>query len=613
MKEGSEVDSPTRCWFRVLLQAIKCGIELPEQRGSLEGRRPLEIKQRNHSSYYEFMKTHDEALESMVGECVIEAASTAPEAQCYVRAVAASLTVLKRSDLRKVLIASGLEIINEDDLKEYEHWRVHSRPDHLPDPGKVKVRLAVNLTGNGVNDYSPDVHMISPTIQEAIGLMAKGCHFAVIDLKNAYYHYRISTKARDLLGVIDGKGKIYRYRSLPFGLRIAPAWASVFIGEVMLMLKARGIRGMAYIDDILIVADSQEQLEEQLKEVLELLRELGLEANETKLQIGQRVVYLGVLLNGQDATVTACPTKAAQVEVDLKWAWEHRREVRRSSVVREQWRSLLGRLQWFAGLEQAGRCHLASFWDLFAERRPVALRQLQRDFEWWQGRLKAWISSEAISPSAALMTRGALATNSVILISDAGEHGFGYVLCPINQLHQAVTFSMSWEAYGHKPHSSTGKELCAPLHVIRQHEELVRGRILICVTDSACMAANLLSGVSHGAHRADLVEVMEKADAVQCYLIAHWVRRDLNQYCDYLASLAASLSLPFIHGRLDLSSARSGRSSEEGQGSDGGGRSISDASRDRGVSSTEIYGRTDRRADPVTPRVGSGEVVSGHH
>lgn len=605
------------CQFRTLLRAITHGIKLVPKSVAHEHDRPVRVYVSNHASYRPFAGVHDQSRRDLLAAGMLEPASRDPDSEYYVRAVAPSLNVLRGSDVRKAQAASGIAVGDERSLKAFEEWRAATlrarRAEGLPetgDPPKMKTRIAVNLTINGVNDYSEGVHMMSTTLRDAVALMYRGCWFAVIDLKDAYFHYPIATASRELLGIVLDDGTILRHNSLPFGLRNAPAWACAFIAEVMRMIAARGIDGMAYIDDILLVAASEAELHDKLATVLALLKDLGLEANLTKLQTGQVVIYLGVRLDGRDATVTACPTKAAQTRMDLQEAWDKRALCTTVPAVHELWRSLLGRLQWFSGLLQSGGCYTQAFWDLVTGRRHVSAAALEREYAYWCRQLEAAAAQRVITSSASLLSRDVVQHASIVLMSDAGDHGFGYVYCPLVESHEATTCSVSWTGWGTKPPSSTGKELCAPLHFLRTQRDLVRGKVVVCVTDSACLAANVLTGVSHGRHREQLEELMETADELECHLLAYWVPRELNAACDAIATHAHLLHCPIAYNRIDLTA--SGDDSPPGPGHHA--RSIGDRvpGSDGGDASPDSGGGRGARRSSGPPHAGGSELRSQH-
>ena len=85
-----------------------------------------------------------------------------------------------------------------------------------------------------------------------------------IDLQDAYFHIPMHVSARNLLGFQFG-GKTYRYKALPFGLRPAPRVFTRVIGTLMSYLRGRGLRIFSYLDDWILVANSEDRLKDHLE------------------------------------------------------------------------------------------------------------------------------------------------------------------------------------------------------------------------------------------------------------------------------------------------------------------------------------------------------------
>ena len=81
--------------------------------------------------------------------------------------------------------------------------------------------------------------------------------FAVsLDLSDAYFHVPIDPSSRDLLGFAVGK-ETFRFKALPFGLRPAPRVFTRVVSALMSFLRGKGLRIFAYLDDWLLVANSE--------------------------------------------------------------------------------------------------------------------------------------------------------------------------------------------------------------------------------------------------------------------------------------------------------------------------------------------------------------------
>ncbi|KAL0198941.1 hypothetical protein M9458_007481, partial [Cirrhinus mrigala] len=88
--------------------------------------------------------------------------------------------------------------------------------------------------------------------------------FVTIDLKDAYFHVSILPQHR--------KGEAYQYRVLPVGLALSPRTFTKCVDAALAPLRLRGIRILDYIDDWLILAQSEHMA----------MKEMGLRLNAKK-------------------------------------------------------------------------------------------------------------------------------------------------------------------------------------------------------------------------------------------------------------------------------------------------------------------------------------------
>ncbi len=81
--------------------------------------------------------------------------------------------------------------------------------------------------------------------------------FVTIDLKDTYFHISILPQHRKFLRFAFGV-KAYQCRILPFGLALSPCTFTKCIDAALAPLRLQGIRILNYIDDWLILAQSEQ-------------------------------------------------------------------------------------------------------------------------------------------------------------------------------------------------------------------------------------------------------------------------------------------------------------------------------------------------------------------
>ncbi|XP_058826773.1 uncharacterized protein LOC131686795 [Topomyia yanbarensis] len=157
---------------------------------------------------------------------------------------------------------------------------------------------------------SPIVVVVKPNkkdirifIEELITNKSGAKKFALIDLRGAYQQLVLSEASKKLL-VINTHQGLYAYRRLPFGVKPA---ATIF-QSVMDSILRDIAKVQTYIDDILIWADSDDELLDKIKIVLGRLMHHNVKINAEKCEwFVSQVKYLGHILS--EAGVSPNPEK----------------------------------------------------------------------------------------------------------------------------------------------------------------------------------------------------------------------------------------------------------------------------------------------------------------
>ena len=171
-----------------------------------------------------------------------------------------------------------------------------------------RVIVDLSFPDGGVNKYIPKniidgekVEHKLPTVQQAVNTVIDiGMDRAVlasIDISRAYRNFRTCPADWPLL-VINHKGKYFIDVALPFGCRAS----SYFMQNVALFicraLQDKGIKGLMYLDDLLIIADGHVDADEAYMDTLNVLRQLGLPVAPHKLLPPTReITWLGICLD----------------------------------------------------------------------------------------------------------------------------------------------------------------------------------------------------------------------------------------------------------------------------------------------------------------------------
>ncbi len=155
--------------------------------------------------------------------------------------------------------------------------------------------------------------------------------------KDAYFHVSILPTHRKFLRFAFG-GKAYQYRVLPFGLALSPRTFTKCVDAALAPLRLQGIRILNYIDDWLILTQSERVAPQNRDVVLAHLKVFGIRLNAKKSLLSplQRTTYLGVV---RDSTTMQARMSPGRIESILT---EVRRVKEGQSVTVKQFQRLLG-------------------------------------------------------------------------------------------------------------------------------------------------------------------------------------------------------------------------------------------------------------------------------
>ena len=119
--------------------------------------------------------------------------------------------------------------------------------------------------------------------------LPEGKWFSKIDLTHAYQQLKLSPTSQELVTINTHRG-LYQYTRLPFGVASAPAIFQKVMDTVLQGLP----KVMCYLDDILISASTPEEHLDNVKQVLQRLKQYGIRARKTKCAfMCTAVEYLG--------------------------------------------------------------------------------------------------------------------------------------------------------------------------------------------------------------------------------------------------------------------------------------------------------------------------------
>ncbi len=128
------------------------------------------------------------------------------------------------------------------------------------------LRICINFSR--VNKMLYRHHYPLPPCADLINQIAKHKFYAKIDLYNGFYNFDVDVEAQWLTSTV-APGHALTWRKIPQGLAPVPSWFQWAMTTVLHGLH--GVICLLYIDDLIIFGDSPEELNDNIRKILERL------------------------------------------------------------------------------------------------------------------------------------------------------------------------------------------------------------------------------------------------------------------------------------------------------------------------------------------------------
>jgi len=146
-----------------------------------------------------------------------------------------------------------------------------------------------------LNDVTKKDTFPVPDVKDALDSLRGAKYFATIDLLSGYWQLGLTDRAKERSAFCTRRG-LFQFTRMPFGLSNAP---SSFCRLMHFILKdLLYVQCLCYLDDIVVFADSPEQLLARLDAVFSRLRQYGLKAKPSKCVFFKSLIqFLGHLVS----------------------------------------------------------------------------------------------------------------------------------------------------------------------------------------------------------------------------------------------------------------------------------------------------------------------------
>ena len=126
-----------------------------------------------------------------------------------------------------------------------------------------------------------------PTAEDLFAKLAGGKVFSKLDMLQAYQQLLLDDDSKKLLVINTPRG-LFQYTRLPYGVSTAPAIFQSVMDRIL-----QGLPVACYLDDILIVAKTEEEHDQLLQRTLERLEKAGVRLRQEKCEFRLPEKYLG--------------------------------------------------------------------------------------------------------------------------------------------------------------------------------------------------------------------------------------------------------------------------------------------------------------------------------
>lgn len=190
-------------------------------------------------------------------------------------------------------------------------------PFFLIEKPNGKKRFVLNL--KRLNKFIKNDHFKMEDWRTVIKLMQKDCFMSSIDLKDAYFLIPIHTSSRKYLR-FSFNNILYEFTCLPFGLSSAPYVFTKIIKPIVSYLHQQNICCTVYLDDFLILSDSQQYCKKYTTTVVKLLQDLGFLINLEKSSLipQNRCKFLGFIFDSRTLTIELPSEKKLKIILAIK-------------------------------------------------------------------------------------------------------------------------------------------------------------------------------------------------------------------------------------------------------------------------------------------------------
>jgi len=207
--------------------------------------------------------------------------------------------------VQEYLSAGAISSVESSETKHLLPWFLITK---FSGEGQKKIRMIVDA--RKINQYFCPNTFRMDNMGTIFPFCRQGWWAAKVDLKHAYFHLPVSDHLKPYLCFQVGQ-QCYQFQGAPLGgASLLLLWTKI-MQTFQKMWHQRGFQSFIYLDDILLLGHSKEELKIFVELVLKSLQDSGMVVNEPKsvLHPTQVVRHLGFVLDLKSEQIKVPPGK----------------------------------------------------------------------------------------------------------------------------------------------------------------------------------------------------------------------------------------------------------------------------------------------------------------
>ena len=224
------------------------------------------------------------------------------------------------------------ECIDPGLVEEYEKgdYLHHCSPCFLvAKPGSTALRLVVDY--GEVNKKTQNHSGSIPNMENTLERIAKCRYKTKMDKRSGFWQVDLTAAAQELLAFITPKGRVFKWKVMPFGVANAPALFQELMNQILYILRrrplvqeliSRGAAMEAHIDDVSLGTNTQEDHVLLLREFCLFVKKTISESNSKNVSLRKRRWNIWVstwgMVGGNQPRLRCSPYRTSRFAMTLR-------------------------------------------------------------------------------------------------------------------------------------------------------------------------------------------------------------------------------------------------------------------------------------------------------